>query len=727
MTGVAVLGQATESPEWGGKALALDRLMHVGLPVPRALCLTASCYRRFLASDGLQERIGMELSRKPLDEMRWEEMWDASLRLRTAFSRAPFPEDLKAELEQAIRSEGLDQIRVSVRSSSLAEDSRQTSFAGLHESFLNLVGLVDILNHVRLVWASLWSDSALLYRKELKLEVDNSAMAVIVQEMIAGEVSGIGFSRAPSDPELAVIEAVHGLNEGLVSGAIEPDRWFLRREDGSLVRNQPAVREEYFVSQTGSGVARVPLPQALISRSPCDDELLQRVFGLIMQCEREHGDAQDVEWTSRGRALYLLQARPITTGKALSDSGGKGDNRAWYLSLKKSLASLKELRSRIEEERLPAMTREADKFEQASIPDDRDGLAEVLALRLEAKQRWTAIYRDEYIPFAHGVRLFGMVYNDQVKPEDPYEFVGLLAGQRLLSLDRNQKLMQLAESLHTEPGLLDSLRQGKIPPDSPHSDDIRNFLEEFAYGLGGRESDSETCRRFVDFLLEMNTGEAVRPPARQEISEQPFLHSFPEERRAFARDLLDLGRASYRLRDDDNHYLERFHRLVKEIVAEAVNRYAADDALAPHWTTHQVLDWLRTGRSPDRDTASTQPSGESASSGPSEKVRQQYGQPAGPGYVEGPARVIRHREDLLAFRKGEVLVCDAIDPSMTFVVPLAAGIVERRGGMLIHGAIIAREYGIPCVTGVRNADRLVETGERVCVDGFLGLVTFGEP
>ncbi|WP_411293306.1 PEP/pyruvate-binding domain-containing protein [Thiohalomonas denitrificans] len=727
MSGVAILGQATESPEWGGKALALDRMMRVGLPVPRALCLTASCYRRFLLSDGLQEQIGMELSRKPLDEMRWEEMWDASLRLRTAFSRAPFPEELQAELEQAIRSEGLDQIPVSVRSSSLAEDSTQTSFAGLHESFLNLVGLEEILNHVRLVWASLWSDSALLYRKELKLEVENSAMAVVVQEMVAGEVSGIGFSRAPSDPELAVVEAVHGLNEGLVSGAIEPDRWFLRRKDGYLVRNQPAAREDYFVSQTGSGVARVPLPEELKSRTPCDDELLQRVFGLIMECEREQGDAQDVEWTSRDRTLYLLQARPITTGKALSDSEEKGDKRAWYLSLKKSLASLKELRSRIEEERLPAMTREADKLEQVSLPDYQDGLAEVLALRLEAEERWTAIYWNEYIPFAHGIRLFGMVYNDQVKPEDPYEFVGLLAGQRLLSLDRNQKLMQLAESLKTEPGLLGSLRQGTIPPDSPQSNDIQNFLEEFAVRLGGRESDSETCRRFVGFLLEMNTGEAVRAPSRQEISEESFLLAFPEERRDFAREILDLGRASYRLRDDDNLYLERFRRLVKEIVAEAVNRYLADETSASDWTGQQVLEWLRTGKSPDRDTGSNQPSGESAASGPSEKVRQQYGQPAGPGYVEGPARVVRHREDLLAFRKGEVLVCDAIDPSMTFVVPLAAGIVERRGGMLIHGAIIAREYGIPCVTGVPNADRLVETGERVCVDGFLGLVTFGEP
>ena len=89
----------------------------------------------------------------------------------------------------------------------------------------------------------------------------------------------------------------------------------------------------------------------------------------------------------------------------------------------------------------------------------------------------------------------------------------------------------------------------------------------------------------------------------------------------------------------------------------------------------------------------------------------------------GKARVIFESGELLAFREGEVLVCDAIDPNMTFVAPLAVGVVERRGGMLIHGAIIAREYGIPCVTGVPDAASWIQTGDTISVDGHLGLVT----
>ena len=108
------------------------------------------------------------------------------------------------------------------------------------------------------------------------------------------------------------------------------------------------------------------------------------------------------------------------------------------------------------------------------------------------------------------------------------------------------------------------------------------------------------------------------------------------------------------------------------------------------------------------------------------RARQLIGQPAGPGISKGIARVIRETADLSEFKNGEVMVCDAVDPNMTFVVPLACGVVERRGGMLIHGAIIAREYGLPCVTGIADATTLIKTGDQLTIDGYLGIVTVGQ-
>ena len=106
-----------------------------------------------------------------------------------------------------------------------------------------------------------------------------------------------------------------------------------------------------------------------------------------------------------------------------------------------------------------------------------------------------------------------------------------------------------------------------------------------------------------------------------------------------------------------------------------------------------------------------------------QKDRQLVGHPAGPGFAQGPARVVRKSADLFEMRTGEILVCDAVDPNMTFAIPLAGAVVERRGGMLIHGAIIAREYGIPCVTGIPDAVHRIRTGDMLSVDGYLGIVT----
>ncbi len=189
----------------------------------------------------------------------------------------------------------------------------------------------------------------------------------------------------------------------------------------------------------------------------------------------------------------------------------------------------------------------------------------------------------------------------------------------------------------------------------------------------------------------------------------------------FASDLLDLARVSYRLRDDDNIKLARIEAQKLAAIQEAQRRIeqrGPGDVAARLADEISGLSWDSSSL-PGRHLQET--------SRPNERVkpRQLRGQPAGPGIARGPARVIQNATDLPAFKYGEVLVCDAVDPNMTFVVPLATAIIERRGGMLIHGAIIAREYGLPCVTGVVNVTELIRSGDLVTVDGFLGLVTVG--
>jgi len=179
------------------------------------------------------------------------------LRIRNLFLSAPLPVSLERELRAGLGPFAAGTPAV-VRSTAPGEDSGATSFAGIHESYVNVCGIDAILRHIRLVWASLWSDRALLYRRELGLDISGSRMAVLVQALVHGERSGVAFGRNPANRSQLVVESVHGLNQGLVDGTVEPDRWFVARDSGRIVAHH-AVKRERAVVPTPAGTATAPL------------------------------------------------------------------------------------------------------------------------------------------------------------------------------------------------------------------------------------------------------------------------------------------------------------------------------------------------------------------------------------------------------------------------------------------------------------------------------------
>jgi pyruvate,water dikinase len=220
----------------GGKAQRLAQLSKAGFRTPEGFCITTAAYRSFLERNHLAPVVQMELGRKPLDEMRWEEIWDAALRIRSAFLAAALPTELVEQVSAVLAMDASD-THWAVRSSAPAEAAEGCSFAGLHESRVDLVGREAVLDAVRVVWASLWSDAALLYRRELALDPTRSAMAVLVQRMIRADCSGVAFARDPLAPERerAIVEAVPGACSDLVDGSVDPDRWTLSRPAGSVL------------------------------------------------------------------------------------------------------------------------------------------------------------------------------------------------------------------------------------------------------------------------------------------------------------------------------------------------------------------------------------------------------------------------------------------------------------------------------------------------------------
>jgi len=253
------------------------------------------------------------------------------------------------------------------------------------------------------------------------------------------------------------------------------------------------------------------------------------------------------------------------------------------------------------------------------------------------------------------------------------------------------------------------------------------MLETFQERFGQVDWIAQGAFDLPAWLVKLAT-EAGGKPAAMPVAarEEEFLASLPQTERALAARLLAVARASYALRDNDNLYLgkvragllaaeqEARRRLLRKDSALLQTALAEASAPAALFATSQDVSAEAVTEQPVRQLA-----------------RQLVGQPAAPGCAGGVARLLQGSADLREFRAGEVLVCDAIEPNMTFLVPLAAAIVERRGGMLIHGAIIAREYGIPCVTGIHAATQRIHSGDQVTVDGYLGIVSVehreGEP
>jgi phosphoenolpyruvate synthase/pyruvate phosphate dikinase len=715
-----------DRPRIGGKSYALAQLAGNGFTIPETLCLTIDAYDQFVGRTGLRERVLLELNRKDFKEMRWEEIWDCAARIRNMFLRTPMPADVEAQLRREIEIRFKDKPAV-VRSSALEEDDVHASFAGLHESYLNLHGTDSILEHIRKVWASLWSDAALLYRQEIGLDAGKSSMAVVIQEIIVGDRSGVAFSRNPNDASQAVIESVYGLNQGLVDGLVEPDRWILDCERRTIVTHTPAHRQSRMVAHA-DGVVLEALPQDLAAVPPLKPDEVMTVFGLAAKAEDHFKLPQDVEWTFKDEKVFVLQSRPITT----LAKGAMGDNRGWYLSLHRSFENLKGLRKKITEVLIPAMIAAAEalaKIDLAGLSDQ--DLAHEIKRRWEINHKWVNIYWEDFIPFAHGVRLFGQVYNDVMHPQDAYEFVDLLTQTEMASLARNRLLGELANRIRDDKQLAGQLKDGEptqIDPD--FLAEVEKFIQQFgdlSCSMTGGTRCVEDAGPLFKILREMaahpiRPGHKLKSTAAAKLKEK-FLSHFDGQHRVRAAELLDLARASYQLRDDDNIYLGRIEAQLLEAIQAARQRVKA---AAQSGETKQVAEDLRNVLDElDHPSETLNPYQKQPGQSFEIKARQLVGQPAGPGLSRGKARVIRQHADLAQFKSGEVLICDAVDPNMTFVVPLASAVVERRGGMLIHGAIIAREYGLPCVTGIPDATGLIQTGEEITVDGYLGIVTVG--
>lgn len=289
----------------GGKAAGLARLARAGARVPSWVVIGTEGFVEHLASGELPA-----LHRRLLDAPDGPARTEAAERLRAEIRRTPVDPALAAAIEDALRERG----RVAVRSSAVGEDGADRSYAGIYESVLYLTGLDQVLDAVRRCWASAFSPRALHYSGD----EPTPPVAVIIQDMVDGEVSGVLFTTDPvtGAADRAVVSACWGTGEGVVSGACATDEFTLTH-DGTEVSVTVADKDIEFGRAAAGGAEQRTVAESRRGIRCLRPEQTAALVREGVRIAEALGGPQDIEWTFRAGELVILQTRPITAVAAL--------------------------------------------------------------------------------------------------------------------------------------------------------------------------------------------------------------------------------------------------------------------------------------------------------------------------------------------------------------------------------------------------------------------------
>ena len=233
-------------------------------------------------------------------------------------------DQMPAEISEAIgrayktleRKCGMIDVPVAVRSSAVDEDGIGESFAGLHDTFLNVIGVERVIEAVIKCWRSLGNQHAIEYRVANGLSIESAQMGVVIQQLVFADVSAVAFSANPvnGNRDEVVINANYGLGEAVVGGLVTPDTIIIKRSDFSQ-QNLTIGAKEFMTVRTDGGTHEKPVPRVMQSMQVLTEDQATEIAELVVSLENHNGWPVDIECAIHESQLYLLQCRPITTLK----------------------------------------------------------------------------------------------------------------------------------------------------------------------------------------------------------------------------------------------------------------------------------------------------------------------------------------------------------------------------------------------------------------------------
>ena len=321
------LATVSSLEQFGGKGMSLGYLATSGFPVPSGFHIATSAYHLFLESNDFRERLN-DLVRPEVINGRIS-FDSASRQIRNLFETGSIPDVVREEIKQTYGK--LSFASVAVRSSATAEDQPDHSFAGLQDTYLNVKGLEPLFTAVQNCWASCGTHQALAYRHQMGITQDQIAMAVVVQEMIPAQVSGVLFTVNPATGARneMIVNASYGLGEAIVSGEVTPDSFIIDRTSFAVKTSVIGAKEQMVIADEGQGTRYTAVEPEDRQRESLTTDELRQLHDLACEVESAFDAVpQDIEWLFSNGGLWLLQSRPITNllppplaGRSLGGTG----------------------------------------------------------------------------------------------------------------------------------------------------------------------------------------------------------------------------------------------------------------------------------------------------------------------------------------------------------------------------------------------------------------------
>ncbi|AKA68075.1 PEP/pyruvate-binding domain-containing protein [Clostridium scatologenes] len=297
----------------GGKGANLGEMIKAGINVPEGFCITSKAYFSYIGENNIHTKIEELLKKAYKNE---DKLDIYAGKIEEIIIQGKISESMKHEIIEYYTRLGKN-IRVAVRSSATTEDLLEASFAGQQETFLNVYKIEDVFDKIKRCWASLWTTRAIKYRQQMGFDKEKISIAIVVQIMIEGQISGVLFTVNPTtnSKNEIMINSAYGLGEGVVSGTVTPDTYICLKNKSKVLKKYKGSKEISIVYDNVKGIKSIENSKEKRDAFTLNENYIKKLVSTGIDIEKYYGFPQDIEWTIKNDNLYILQARAITTLK----------------------------------------------------------------------------------------------------------------------------------------------------------------------------------------------------------------------------------------------------------------------------------------------------------------------------------------------------------------------------------------------------------------------------